>query len=92
MVSTMAVKCTPKTINILNNLLKKCVIFQELKALGVEPNPSWFFKFSSLVFLKNLEYNNTCLFSKIDNIADFSYDCHYVNFYEENLKNLSDIL
>jgi len=83
---TLSVKCTDNTKQNLNNLFENHPLFQRLKEYGALPNPSWFFKFTASVFLKNINESN--LFQNIENVDAFAYDCHYVKNFDDLLESV----
>lgn len=83
---TLSVKCTNNTKQNLNILFNRHPLFQRLKESGVSPNPSWFFKFSSSIFLKNID--NPHLLQKIENFEEFAYNCHYVKNFDDLLESV----
>lgn len=76
---TLSVKCSNKTLGNLKILFKEDLRFIKLGNYGVVLNPSWFFKFSACYTIKNLAIEN--------NINEFAYNCHYVDFVDSTLKN-----
>ena len=76
----ISVKCSSDTKELIFELFEKDSRFKELENLGVVLNPSWFFKLCVNYTLKNLK--------DIDEISEYAYDSHYVNFLD---KTLSDV-
>lgn len=63
-------------------------IFNNFGNADVVPNISWFFKFNTALFLKNI--NNPSMFANIENINEFAHDCHYVKYIDRLIdENLS---
>lgn len=82
---TLSVKCSEKTKQNLNEFFEIHPLIQRFKEYGVIPNPSWFFKFSASVFLKNM--NNKAIYQDI-NLQKFAYNCHYVNNFDDILESV----
>ena len=80
---TLSIKGTTTTKDNLQNIFNNAIFFKKLEKSGVMLNNSWFFKFSSSIFLKNID--NATMFDSIENLNEFAYNCHYVNHYDNNL-------
>jgi len=74
------VKCSNRTKEKLEKVFATHVLFKEFRESGVVVNPSWYFKFSASILMKNM--NNKTFFNKIQNLNQFAYDCHYVNNFD----------
>ncbi len=76
----ISVKCSSETKSLIFKLFEKDPRFNELEKLGVVLNPSWFFKLCVNYTLKN--------WNSVDEVKDYAYDSHYVNFLDKTLSKV----